>query len=172
MKDKVSSAGSKISRSPDIGLDIIYSEHTSGRVKDRLQAKWLWARVEQTVTKLDPFCMNSVLRLLYTLQLQRVCRQPVKAEGWIHYHSSTCGVFGEKSDITTGSSRVFLPFTVNIHLPLTPCGPGSVVATATGYGLDGPRTKSRCRRDFPHLSRPALGSTQPPVQRAPVLSPG
>ena len=28
---------------------------------------------------------------------------------------------------------------------------------ATGYGLNGPGIESRCRRDFPHLSRPALG---------------
>ena len=42
--------------------------------------------------------------------------------------------------------------------------PGSSVGIATGYGLDGPRIESRWGgRDFPHLSRPALGSTQPPV---------
>jgi hypothetical protein len=43
-------------------------------------------------------------------------------------------------------------------------GPGSSVGIATGYGLDGPGIDSRWRRDFPHLSRPALGPTQPPVQ--------
>jgi len=36
-------------------------------------------------------------------------------------------------------------------------GPGSVVGIATGYGLDGPEIESRWGRDFPHLSRPALG---------------
>ena len=36
------------------------------------------------------------------------------------------------------------------------CGPGTVVVTATGYGLDGPGMESRWGRDFPHLSRPAL----------------
>ena len=45
------------------------------------------------------------------------------------------------------------------------CGPGSVVGLATGYGLDGPGIESRWRRVFPHLSRPALGLTKPPVQR-------
>ena len=49
----------------------------------------------------------------------------------------------------------------SIHLR---CGPGSVVGLATGYGLDGPRIESRWGRDFPHLSRPALGPAQPPVQ--------
>ena len=44
------------------------------------------------------------------------------------------------------------------------CGPGSVIGIATAYGLDGPGIESRCGRDFPHLSRPALRPTQPPVQ--------
>ena len=44
-----------------------------------------------------------------------------------------------------------------------PCRPGSSVGIATGYGLDGPGIESRWGRDFPHLSRPALEPTQPPV---------
>jgi hypothetical protein len=51
-------------------------------------------------------------------------------------------------------------------------GLGSVVGIATAYGLDGPRIESRWRRDFPHLSRPALRPTQPPVQWVPGLSRG
>ena len=47
--------------------------------------------------------------------------------------------------------------------------PGSVVGIATGYGLDGSGIQSRWGRDFPHLSRPTLGSTQPPVQWVPGL---
>ena len=39
----------------------------------------------------------------------------------------------------------------------------------TGYGLGGPGFESRWGRDFPHLSRPALGATQPPVQFVPGL---
>jgi hypothetical protein len=48
--------------------------------------------------------------------------------------------------------------------------PDSAVCIATCYGLHGPRIESRWRRDFPHLSRPDLGSTQTPVQWLPGLS--
>jgi len=43
-------------------------------------------------------------------------------------------------------------------------GPGSSVGIASGCGLDGPVIESPWERDYPHLSRLTLGSTQPPVQ--------
>ena len=49
-------------------------------------------------------------------------------------------------------------------------GPGSVVGIATAYGLDGPEIESRWVRDFPHLSWPALRTTQPPVKWVPVFT--
>ena len=48
------------------------------------------------------------------------------------------------------------PITVNS------VGRGSSVGITTRYGLEGPGTYFRY--DFPHLSRPALGPTLPPVQ--------
>jgi len=48
----------------------------------------------------------------------------------------------------------------------------SSVGTATCYGLDGPGIESRWGRDFPHPSRPAVRTTQPPIQRVPGLSRG
>jgi hypothetical protein len=51
-------------------------------------------------------------------------------------------------------------------------GSGSVVGIATGYGLDGPGIECWCGRDFPYLTRPVPGPTQPPVQWIQGLSRG
>jgi len=51
-------------------------------------------------------------------------------------------------------------------------GRDSSVSIVTGDGLDGPGFEFRWGRNFPHLSRPALGYTHPPVQWIPGLSRG
>ena len=58
------------------------------------------------------------------------------------------------------------------NVKFTNAGPGSSVGIATGYGLDGPGIESRWGRNFSHLSRPALGPTQHPLQWVPGLSRG
>ena len=51
-------------------------------------------------------------------------------------------------------------------------GRDNAVGIATSNGLDGPRVESRLDQELSHSSRPALRSTQPPVQWVTVSFPG
>jgi hypothetical protein len=55
---------------------------------------------------------------------------------------------------------------------MTTCGPGSSVGIATELRAGRSGDRIPVGRDIPHLSRPALGPTQPPVQWVPGLSRG
>ena len=59
-----------------------------------------------------------------------------------------------------------------MEVHLRSVGRDSLVCIATHYGLDGPGIESRYGREFPRLSRPALGPIQPPIQWVPGLFPG
>jgi hypothetical protein len=67
---------------------------------------------------------------------------------------------------------LFYPTLLAIFYTSGSCGRDSSVGIATGYGLNGPGIESRWGRDFSHMSRPALGLTQPPVQWVPGRSRG
>jgi hypothetical protein len=61
---------------------------------------------------------------------------------------------------------------IKIHILCPIWGQDISVSIATCYGLVGPGIEFRWVRDFPHLSRLALGPTHPPVQWVPSLSRG
>ena len=58
------------------------------------------------------------------------------------------------------------------NVPFYIVGRDGSLGIATRYGLDGPAIECQWGRDCPHPSRPALGLTQPPIQRVPGLFPG
>ena len=72
-----------------------------------------------------------------------------------------------------GCDRYFPQNVVFIYLliySITFVGRDNSVGEENRYGLDGPGIESWWGRDFPHPSRPVLGSTDPPVQWIPCLS--
>ena len=58
---------------------------------------------------------------------------------------------------------------IDMYVPSFHCRPVSSVGIATDYGLDGPGSNPGGDEIF-RSSRPALGSTQPPVKWVPGLS--
>jgi hypothetical protein len=69
--------------------------------------------------------------------------------------------------------NVFKLYIINLYMVGgVKVGPGSSVGIATDYGLNDPGIESRLGCEFSHTSRPALRTTQPPVQWVPGLSRG
>ena len=65
-------------------------------------------------------------------------------------------------------SNIFAIVYKFIQLQFFYCGPGSSVGIATDYGLDGPGLNPGGDEIF-RPSRPALGSTEPPIKLVPGL---
>jgi len=59
---------------------------------------------------------------------------------------------------------------VYLYMYFAPCGPGSSVSIAKGYGLDGPRIETRWEIDYTYMTGSALGPNQRPVQWVRCLS--
>jgi hypothetical protein len=65
-----------------------------------------------------------------------------------------------------------IPYNVILTTRSSFVGRDSIDDIATRYGLDDPGIEFRWGRDFPHPSRPALGSTQHPIHFVTGLHPG
>ena len=65
------------------------------------------------------------------------------------------------------SATVLLGITIFTKLVIKNVGWDSAVGIATHYGLDNPGSNPGGGRDFPHLSRPALVPTHPPIEWLP-----
>jgi hypothetical protein len=111
--------------------------------------------------------------------LDLTCTQVELFRLWVHNlkgFSRLCFRSGKRSVCCSSYRGPW--FEVCLRRTLFPLGHGglwgrdSVVGIATRYGLDGPGLESQWWRDFPHPSRPPLGSTQPSIQWVPDLFPG
>ena len=84
------------------------------------------------------------------------------------------GFFNDSSsyDYIVLNVRMMVLYILNWEVYRRKWSRDSSVGIATHYGLEGPGIGSQWGRDFPHLSRPAPGPAQPPVQWVPGLSRG
>jgi hypothetical protein len=82
----------------------------------------------------------------------------------------------EKNDTDTENNRTSITRARGLlevrHCGWCSCADWNVTSIATHYGPDGSGIEFLWGRDFPHLYRPALGPTQPPIQWVLGLSRG
>ena len=95
-------------------------------------------------------------------------RRPLTAETRIRFQASPCWIFSGRIG-TTFFSEYFGSLKLSTYMI---SGPGSSVGIAIGYGLDGLGIEFRWGRDFPHLSRPALGLHPAPYKMGTGSFPG
>jgi len=74
------------------------------------------------------------------------------------------------ADVTFSLRYILFPLLYIDIICVVQSGRDSSVGIATRYGLDGLGIDLRWGKHFPHMSRPALGPTQPPIQWVPSLS--
>jgi hypothetical protein len=72
----------------------------------------------------------------------------------------------------TQTHKMFVGHNINNFSFFTYVSRDSSVGVVTRYGLEVSGIESGLGRGFPHLPRPALGPTPPPVRLVPVLFPG
>jgi hypothetical protein len=82
-------------------------------------------------------------------------------------HTVAVASWGEGSGLYQRGNQL-----TNISCIFYYVGRRNVFGTVTGYGVDVPGIESPCGRYLPHLSRPVLGLTRPPMQWVPLHTPG
>ena len=89
---------------------------------------------------------------------------------YVHYRHHKSPHFA-RMNTQNSLTSCFPKISFNTSPPVN-VGRDSSVGLATVYRLDGSVIESRLGRDFPHLSRPVMGPTRPPIQWVPGLSRG
>jgi hypothetical protein len=82
----------------------------------------------------------------------------------VHFYKITRFLMPEVSNLHSHRRENLKPHTQSsVALLNRAVGQNSSAGIATRYALDSAEIESRWRRDFPHTSRPALGTTQFPI---------